>query len=168
MCSQPAQLDEETVRVGVLLLDLAPVVCPIAVLSSIGPTYRGRNQSRTTGSLKSWPAGASRGPPPPDWWPTQTNRQGDGGPLGPARHRARRSPDQPTRMSALLTKRCIEGQWKNTWKHFFEREKASVRRDSQCSTYCQRDVHSGLSQRPGSQTVTSFFIPMWWLLRLNQ
>ena len=28
-------------------------------------------------------AGASRGPPPLDWWPTQTNRQGDGGPLGP-------------------------------------------------------------------------------------
>ena len=29
------------------------------------------------------PAGASGGPPPLDWWPTQTNRQGDGGPLGP-------------------------------------------------------------------------------------
>ena len=28
-------------------------------------------------------AGASGGPPPLDWWPTQTNRQGDGGPLGP-------------------------------------------------------------------------------------
>ena len=29
------------------------------------------------------PAGASDGPPPLDWWPTQTNRQGDGGALGP-------------------------------------------------------------------------------------
>ena len=29
------------------------------------------------------PAGASGGPLPFDWWPTQTNRQGDGGPLGP-------------------------------------------------------------------------------------
>ena len=29
------------------------------------------------------PAGAFGGPPPLDWWPIQTNRQGDGGPLGP-------------------------------------------------------------------------------------
>ena len=29
------------------------------------------------------PAGASGGPPPPVVWPTQTNRQGEGGPLGP-------------------------------------------------------------------------------------
>ena len=29
------------------------------------------------------PAGASGEPPPHDWKPTQTNRQGDGGPLGP-------------------------------------------------------------------------------------
>ena len=29
------------------------------------------------------PAGASGGPPPLGWWPTQTNRQGDGGPLNP-------------------------------------------------------------------------------------
>ena len=29
------------------------------------------------------PAGVSGGPPPLVWWPTQTNRQGDGGPLGP-------------------------------------------------------------------------------------
>ena len=27
------------------------------------------------------PAGASSGPHPLDWWPVQTNRQGDGGPL---------------------------------------------------------------------------------------
>ena len=29
------------------------------------------------------PAGASGRPPSNVWWPTQTNRQGDGGPLGP-------------------------------------------------------------------------------------
>ena len=29
------------------------------------------------------PAGASDGPPPLVWWPTQTNRQGDDGQLGP-------------------------------------------------------------------------------------
>ena len=29
------------------------------------------------------PTGTSGGPPPPVWWPTQTNRQSDGGKLGP-------------------------------------------------------------------------------------
>ena len=47
--------------------------------------------------LELLPAGASGGPLPLDWWPTQTNRQGDGGALGP---RARRHPDQLTTRSA--------------------------------------------------------------------
>ena len=72
-----------------------------------------------------------------------------------------RSTDEEDR---LLTKRCIEKQWKNTSleKNIFESEKTSVRRDqvgssNQFSTYCQGDVHTGLGQRPASQTVTSFF-----------
>ena len=42
-------------------------------------------------------------------------------------------------------------------KHLFGSGKASVRRDSQFSTHCQGDAHTGLGQRQGSQTVTSFF-----------
>ena len=46
------------------------------------------------------PAGASGGPPPV-CWPTQTNKQGNSGPLADEKERS-------------LTKRCIERRWKNT------------------------------------------------------
>ena len=47
------------------------------------------------------PAGASDGPPPLVLWPTQT----------PSREEESRSTYEDER---LLTKRCIERQWKNT------------------------------------------------------
>ena len=48
---------------------------------------------------------ASGGPPPLYWWPTQTNRQGNGGPLGPhvTSEEEYRSTDE-------------NEQWKNTWE----------------------------------------------------
>ena len=54
------------------------------------------------------PAGASSGPQAVDWWPTETNRQGNGGPLSEEESRSTQDEER------LLTKRCIERQWKNT------------------------------------------------------
>ena len=48
------------------------------------------------------------------WWPTQTNRQGDGRRARPSRRRARRDHRSTDDEERLLTKRSIEGQWKNT------------------------------------------------------
>ena len=51
----------------------------------------------------------------PVWWPTQANRQGDGGALGPARPSSEaesRSTDDEER---LLTKRSIEWHRANSW-----------------------------------------------------
>ena len=56
------------------------------------------------------PAGASGGPPPLDWWPTQTNRQGDGGALGP--HVVERGGIQIERRRGALADEAVHG------KHF--------------------------------------------------
>ena len=56
------------------------------------------------------PAGASDGPPPLDWWPTQTSRQGDGGPLGP--HVVERGGIQINRRGSALADEAVHG------KHF--------------------------------------------------
>ena len=54
----------------------------------------------------------------PVWWPTQTNRQGAGGPPSKARSRLN---DEEER---LLTKRSIEWHRANNWETLFEGEKA--------------------------------------------
>ena len=58
----------------------------------------------------------------------------------------------------LLTMRYVERQW-NPCDH--ESDGQSYQRGDQESaqflTHCQGDVHTRLGQRPGSQTVTSFF-----------
>ena len=48
----------------------------------------------------------------------------------------------------LLTKRCMEGQWKKTCETLFEREKASVRRDGQFNSLPGR-----CGPRAGSKTI---------------
>ena len=59
----------------------------------------------------------------PVWWPTHTNRQGDGGPLGrtSSREEESRSTDDEER---LLTKRSIEWQMANNWETLFEGEES--------------------------------------------
>ena len=89
-------------------------------------------------------AGASGRPPPLDWWPTQTNRQGHGGALGPhVIEQGGRATDEEDR---LLTKHCIERQWKNTsLEKLFMSEMTSVRSDqvgsnSQLSTHFAEEM----------------------------
>ena len=55
------------------------------------------------------PAGASSGPLPFFWWPTETNREGNG--RSSSSEDDARSTDEEDR---LLTKRCIKVLWKNT------------------------------------------------------
>ena len=75
------------------------------------------------------PAGASCGLQF-DLWPTQTNRQSDGGPLGPldAEEDARGE-------DRLLTKRCIKWQWKNACLRV-KRQRSKVSSSSQFSILC--------------------------------
>ena len=61
------------------------------------------------------PAGASAGPPPLDWWPTQTNRQGDGGALGP--HAVERGGIQIERRRGALADEGVHGKHFNGEKH---------------------------------------------------
>ena len=62
------------------------------------------------------PAGATGGPPPPVWRPTQTNRQGEAARSvrTSSREEDSRSTDEEGR---LLTKRCIGWHRANTWEH---------------------------------------------------
>ena len=95
------------------------------------------------------PAGASARPPPLVWWPTETNRQGDGGPLGP--HVVEQGGIQINRggrapADQALHRQAMEKHFAGT-KYLFESVKASVRGNSQFSTHCQGDAH-----RAGSET----------------
>ena len=72
------------------------------------------------------PAGASGRPPPLDWWPTQTNRQGDGGALGP--HDVERGGIQVERRRGALAdeavhRGAVEQHFAGT-KHLFVSGKA--------------------------------------------
>ena len=71
------------------------------------------------------PAGASSGPPPFDWWPTQTSRKGDGDPLGP--HVIERGGIQSNSRGRSLADEALHRE--AVEKHLFESEKTSVRRD---------------------------------------
>ena len=67
-------------------------------------------------------AGASGGPPPLDWWPTQINRLGDGGPLGP--HLVERGGIQIERRRRALADEAVHGKHFNGEKHLFGSGKA--------------------------------------------
>ena len=58
------------------------------------------------------PAGASDGPPPLDWWSTQSNRQGDGDALGP--HVVERGGIQIERRRALADEAVHGKHWGKT------------------------------------------------------
>ena len=68
------------------------------------------------------PAGASGGPQPLDWWPTQTNRQGDGGPLGP--HLVERGGIQIERRRGALADEAVHGKHFTVERHLFGSGKA--------------------------------------------
>ena len=68
-------------------------------------------------------AGASGGPPPLDWWPTQINRLGDGGPLGP--HLVERGGIQIERRRGGLADEAVHGKHFNGEKHLFGSGKAA-------------------------------------------
>ena len=93
------------------------------------------------------PAGASARPPPPVWLPTQT---GHGGPLGP--HVTERGGIQINGRGRALAHEALhrEGSGK---KHLGNTQEETVK----LKTHRQGDAHTGLGQRPGSQTVTSLF-----------
>ena len=85
------------------------------------------------------PAGASSGPPPFDWWPTQTSRKGDGDPLGP--HVIERGGIQSNSRGRSLADEALHRE--AVEKHLFESEKTSVRRD----------------QSELNQSITTSFLP---------
>ena len=91
------------------------------------------------------PAGASGGPPPLDWWPTQTDGQGDGGSLGP--HVVERGGAQINRRGCApadeaLHRGAVE-------KHILSVEQNTCLQEEKARlpTHCQGDAHTGLGQR---------------------
>ena len=68
------------------------------------------------------PTGASDGPPPLDWWPTQTNRQGEGGALGP--HVVERGGIQIEGRRGALADEAVHGKHFTGEKTLVESEKA--------------------------------------------
>ena len=56
---------------------------PVAVSGHHAGAHGGGGCASAEHAPRAGASWASSGPPPFGWWPSQTNRQGDGGPLGP-------------------------------------------------------------------------------------